>query len=235
LGKDSEYILENEGQSDLAYDGASLTTGDYGGGGLGGAGGFGDVSGGGGFGAGGAFGMGGMGGIGGGLGGVGGGRADRAGRMVMAGLKGRTHRRASRMSLGSGGVKGSCNKQNVMRTVRRRAAAIRSCYEVALQLQPDLKGKLTVKWTINPAGKVQGVQIIGNTMKNKKVETCVKKVVGRMRFMKPKCGICIIKWPFLFSAADETTDETTDEALTASTCSAGEFFSTGFRCVRSAQ
>ncbi|MFH1532156.1 MAG: hypothetical protein ABIK09_15635, partial [Pseudomonadota bacterium] len=63
-GEDGDYVLENEGQSDLAYDGASLTTGDYGGGGLGGAGGFGDGGGGGGFGAGGAFGMGGMGGIG---------------------------------------------------------------------------------------------------------------------------------------------------------------------------
>lgn len=202
-GEDGDYVLENEGQSDLAYDGASLTTGDYGGGGLGGAGGFGDGGGGGGFGAGGAFGMGGMGGIGGGLGGVGGGRADRAGRMAMAGLKDRTRRRASRMSLGSGGVSGFCKKQDVMRTVQRRAAAIRSCYEVALQLQPDLKGKLTVKWTINLTGKVQGVQIVGNTMKNQKVETCVKKVVGRMRFKKPKGGICIIKWPFVFSSAGE--------------------------------
>jgi len=201
-GEDGDYVLENEGQSDLAYDGASLTTGDYGGGGLGGAGGFGDGGGGGGFGAGGAFGMGGMGSIGGGLGGVGGGRADRAGRSAMAGLKDRDRRRASRMTLGSGGVSGFCKKQDVMRTVRRRAAAIRACYEVALQLQPDLKGKLTVKWTINLAGKVQGVQMVGNTMKNKKVERCVKKVVGRMRFKKPKGGICIIKWPFVFSAGE---------------------------------
>ncbi|MFH1530039.1 MAG: AgmX/PglI C-terminal domain-containing protein, partial [Pseudomonadota bacterium] len=142
-------------------------------------------------------------GIGGGLGGVGGSRADRAGRMAMAGLKDRTRRRATRMDLGSGGVSGFCKKQDVMRTVQRRAAAIRSCYEVALQLQPDLKGKLTVKWTINLDGKVQGVQIVGNTMKNKKVETCVSKVVGRMRFMKPKGGLCIIKWPFVFSCAGE--------------------------------
>ncbi|MBM4370676.1 MAG: AgmX/PglI C-terminal domain-containing protein [Deltaproteobacteria bacterium] len=202
-GEDGDFALENDGQSDLAYDGASLTTGDYGGGGLGGAGGFGDGGGGGGFGAGGAFGMGGMGGIGGGIDGVGGARADRAGRMAMAGLKDRERRRTSRMDLGSGGVSGFCKKQEVMSTVTRRAAAIRSCYEVALQLQPDLQGKLTVKWTIDLEGKVQGVQVVGNTIKNQKVESCVMKVIGRMRFKKPSGGICIIKWPFVFSSAGE--------------------------------
>jgi hypothetical protein len=200
--EDGDYTLENDGQSDLAYDGASLTTGDYGGGGLGGAGGFGDGGGGGGFGAGGAFGMGGMGGMGGGMGGIGGADAERAGRMASAGLKDRSRRRTSRMNLGSGGVSGFCKKKNVKSTVSRRAAAIRSCYEMALQINPNLKGKITVKWTISLSGKVEGVQIVGNTVKNKKVEQCMRKVIGRMRFKKPQGGICVIKWPFVFSSSE---------------------------------
>jgi hypothetical protein len=103
--------------------------------------------------------------------------------------------------MGTGGVSGFCKKQDVLKTVQRRAAAIRSCYEVALQLNPDLKGKIVVKWTINLDGKVEGVQTVSNNLNNKKVEECMAKVIGHMRFKRPSGGICIIKWPFVFSSA----------------------------------
>jgi hypothetical protein len=144
--------------------------------------------------------MGGMGGVG-GLGGIGGADASRAGRMALAGLKDKGRARASRVAMGSGGVSGFCKKQDVLKTVQRRAAAIRSCYEVALQLNPDLKGKIVLKWTINLDGKVEGVQTVSNNLNNKKVEECMAKVIGHMRFKKPSGGICIIKWPFVFSSA----------------------------------
>ena len=99
-------------------------------------------------------------------------------------------------------------KQDVMRIVRRRAAAnrIQYCYMAALPAKPDIKGKLTVKWTINLTGKVHGVQIVGNTLKDEKVERCIRKVIGRMRFKEPKVGICIVKLPFLFSTTSEDSD-----------------------------
>jgi len=198
-GEDGQYALANEGDSDFSYMGSSGGTGDYGGGGgFGGAGGFG--GGGGGFGGGGAFGLGGMGGLGGGLpGGIGGGDAKRSGRMALASLKDRNRKRASRVKLGSGSMGQFCKKADVQRKVRGRAAAIRACYEMQLQMKPDLAGKVTVQWIIDLTGRVRGVKVVQNSTKNKKLANCMKKILGKIHFQPPKGGMCIIRWPFVFS------------------------------------
>lgn len=198
-GEDGNFDLANEGDSDFSYMGSSGGTGDYGGGGgFGGAGGFG--GGGGGFGGGGAFGLGGMGGMGGGLpGGIGGADARRSGRMALASLKGRDRKRASRVKLGSGSMGQFCKKADVQRKVRGRAAAIRACYEMQLQMKPDLNGKVTVQWIIDLTGRVKGVKSVGNTTGNAKLGQCIAKIIGKIHFQKPNGGMCIIRWPFVFT------------------------------------
>ena len=198
-GEDGQYALANEGDSDFSYMGSSGGTGDYGGGGgFGGAGGFG--GGGGGFGAGGAFGMGGMGGMGGGLpGGIGGGQAKRSGRMALASLKGRDRKRASKVKLGSGSMGQFCKKADVQRKVKGRAAAIRACYEMQLQMKPDLAGKVTVQWIIDLTGRVKGIKAVQNTTGNKKLDKCISRILGKIHFQPPKGGMCIIRWPFVFA------------------------------------
>ena len=198
-GEDGQFDLADESDSDFSYMGSSGGTGDYGGGGgFGGAGGFG--GGGGGFGGGGAFGLGGMGGMGGGLpGGIGGAGARRSGRMALAGLKGRDRKRASRVKLGSGSMGQFCKKADVQRKVRGRAAAIRACYEMQLQMKPDLRGKVTVQWIIDLTGRVKGVKTVQNTSGNKKLGKCISKIIGKVHFQKPAGGMCIIRWPFVFT------------------------------------
>ncbi len=198
-GEDGQYQLNNEGDNDFSYMGSSGGTGDYGGGGgFGGAGGFG--GGGGGFGGGGAFGLGGMGGMGGGLpGGIGGADANRSGRMALASLKGRDRKRASRVKLGSGSMGQFCKKNDVQRKVKGRSAAIRACYEMQLQMKPDLAGKVTVQWIIDLTGRVKGVKAVQNSTGNKKLDRCISKIIGKIHFQPPKGGMCIIRWPFVFS------------------------------------
>ncbi len=198
-GEDGNYQLANEGDSDFSYMGSSGGTGDYGGGGgFGGAGGFG--GGGGGFGGGGAFGLGGMGGMGGGLpGGIGGADANRSGRMALASLKGRDRKRASKVKLGSGSMGQFCKKNDVQRKVKGRSAAIRACYEMQLQMKPDLAGKVTVQWIIDLTGRVKGVKAVQNSTGNKKLEQCISNIIGKIHFQPPKGGMCIIRWPFVFS------------------------------------
>jgi len=198
-GEDGQYALANEGDSDFSYMGSSGGTGDYGGGGgFGGAGGFG--GGGGGFGGGGAFGLGGMGGLGGGLpGGIGGAQSARSGRMALASLKNRDRKRASRVKLGSGSMGQFCKKADVQRKVRGRAAAIRACYEMQLQMKPDLKGKVTVQWIIDLTGRVKGVKVVQNSTNNAKLAKCISRIIGKIHFQPPKGGMCIIRWPFVFT------------------------------------
>ncbi len=200
--EDGEYAVSREDESDFSYMSSDGGTGDFGGGGgFGGAGGFG--GGGGGFGGGGAFGMGGMGGLGGGLpGGIGGADAARSGRMAMAGLKDRDRKRASKVKLDSGSVGQFCKKADVQRKVSGRAAAIRACYEMQLQLKPDLAGKVTLQWIIDMTGRVNGVKVVDNSTGNNKLQDCIAKIIGKIHFQPPQGGMCIIRWPFVFSPGE---------------------------------
>jgi uncharacterized membrane protein YgcG len=198
---DGTYEMYDERDEDFSYMGSSGGTGDYGGGGgFGGAGGYG--GGGGGFGGGGAFGLGGMGGLGGGLPGGIGGAEDKAGRMALASLKDRDRKRTSRMKLGSGSMGQFCKKADVQRKVSGRAAAIRACYEMQLQMKPDLAGKVTLQWIIDLTGRVKGVKTVENSTGNKKLEDCISSIIGKVHFQQPEGGMCIIRWPFVFTPGE---------------------------------
>ena len=128
------------------------------------------------------------------------GKIDTGGGMgVKAGLGNKGKKRVGKMKVGSGKSTGFCKKSNIASVVRRRAGAIRSCYEKRLQVKPKLTGKLTARWTIQANGSVSGAAA-GGSMKDGKVKDCVLRVIRRMRFAKPEGGVCVIKWPFVFSA-----------------------------------
>jgi TonB family protein len=70
---------------------------------------------------------------------------------------------------------------------------------MVLQVKPDLAGKVTVQWMIDLTGRVQGVQVAENTTGDTRLETCIKALIGRISFEPPQGGMCIIRWPFVFS------------------------------------
>ena len=59
--------------------------------------------------------------------------------------------------------------------------AIQYCYERELKRNPSLKGKVTVRITVNPEGHVSNVEIINSTMNNNRVERCI---LSRIRLCK---------------------------------------------------
>lgn len=200
--EDGDFAMDTEGDNDFAFSGSGSNSGDYGGGsGFGGAGVGG--GGGGGFGGGGAWGLGGGGGTGSGLpGGVGGLEAARQGAKAMAGLKDRNRKRASKMNLGSGAMGQFCKKADVQRKVSGRSAAIRACYEMQLQVKPDLAGKVTMQWMIGLDGRVQGAKVAENNTGSAKLDQCIASVLSKIHFEPPQGGVCIIRWPFVFSPGE---------------------------------
>ena len=77
------------------------------------------------------------------------------------------------------GKKSDCrNSDEVSEVVNSHNAAIQYCYQRELKRNPDLKGKLVVRFVINPSGKVKDVKIISSTINNPRVERCV---VNRIR------------------------------------------------------
>lgn len=129
------------------------------------------------------------------------GNAGDGGAAVSTSLRPKKKKRVSTLRIGSGSSQGFCKKSDISKNVRRRGGAIRACYERELQYKPNLRGKLTARWTVNPQGRVSNASVVKSSLKNQAVEACVLRTVRRMRFAKPEGGVCVIQWPFVFNSS----------------------------------
>ena len=73
---------------------------------------------------------------------------------------------------------GKRDPDEISAVVNRHNAAIQSCYQRELRRNPNLKGKLVVRFTIAPSGRVKDVQLISSTLNSPRVERCV---ISRIR------------------------------------------------------
>ena len=119
------------------------------------------------------------------------------------GVKGRPGRGERRVSVSTGRPRttGRCQPAPIQRVVRTHASAIRYCYEVEVQRQPGLKGRVEVTWRIDGSGNVRSVRVGRSTLRNRRVEGCITRQVRRWRFPKPEEGECMVTYPFLFGVS----------------------------------
>lgn len=92
-----------------------------------------------------------------------------------------------------------CDKGDISKNVRMRAASLRACYETELMPHPDLQGKLTVQWTIAEDGSVTGDRVVSDSLASQRVSECVLRAIRRIHFQKPEAGTCVVQWPFVFN------------------------------------
>jgi hypothetical protein len=154
------------------------------------------------------FGSGGMGLSGDGLGGGGDGGAgriggtgdfDTGGGHGHGGMGGRSRKRTAKLKLSSGSAKGFCKASDIKSKVKRRAGAIRACYERALMRNPKLAGKVSARWTIGMDGRVMGAVSASGLGP---VGKCIAQKLQNVRFKPPEGGVCVIRWPFVFSSGE---------------------------------
>lgn len=96
-------------------------------------------------------------------------------------------------------VLGTLPRRAIHRVIRRRMGDLRECYDRQLLVNPELGGKVTVRFVIAPDGSVQEAGIKASTMGSEPVETCVTDAFRTYRFPEPKGGIVIVSYPFIFS------------------------------------
>jgi TonB family protein len=94
---------------------------------------------------------------------------------------------------------GGCDRGDIAKQVRARAASFRTCYELQLVSRPDLSGKMTVRWTIAEDGRVRSVSTTQDSVGNDAVSSCVLRAFERMSFQKPEAGVCVVQWPLVFT------------------------------------
>ena len=94
---------------------------------------------------------------------------------------------------------GFCDPGDIRRTILRRIGRIRACYEMRLQrAAKKFSGRLQLRFTIGLDGKITKINPITDTVGDKNVTRCVIKTMKRLKFKKPKGGVCVVQWPFVF-------------------------------------
>jgi TonB family protein len=85
--------------------------------------------------------------------------------------------------------------------VNSHADAVESCYKKEARINPNLKGSISIQFTIEFDGKVTSVRVTDSTLRNKKVEACISRIVERWRFQKidKAEGEATFRQKFIFS------------------------------------
>jgi len=83
--------------------------------------------------------------------------------------------------------------------LQRYQPRIKKVYEDYLKRNPDLSGKMVVKFTIEADGSVSNVVVVSNDLKDSELEREILRHVSRIKF-PPASGKLQIEWPMVFSA-----------------------------------
>lgn len=96
-------------------------------------------------------------------------------------------------------VQGGLSQEVVRRVVLRQLGQIRHCFEQGLALNPNVSGRMVVRFVISPAGSVLSSAATQSTLANPMIETCVANAVSRWMFPSPEGGgIVTVSYPFTF-------------------------------------
>lgn len=85
----------------------------------------------------------------------------------------------------------------IQRVVMSRFGAFRACYEAVSAREPSLSGGVTVSFGISPGGDVSGARVQSSTLGNARVEGCILRQFGRLRFPTADKGTNAA-FPFIF-------------------------------------
>jgi outer membrane biosynthesis protein TonB len=100
-------------------------------------------------------------------------------------------------------IEGGLDRDVIAEVIRRNLGQIRYCYERQLSSNPDLYGKLLVRFTIDARGSLIEPKIDSTTLKSSLVEGCVLRRMAGWQFPLPKGGTQVrVSYPFLFKALD---------------------------------
>ncbi|MGE0173466.1 MAG: AgmX/PglI C-terminal domain-containing protein [Oligoflexales bacterium] len=97
-------------------------------------------------------------------------------------------------------VSGGLTSQEVSAVIRANLNQIRHCYEQLLQRSPSASGKIKVRFTIDPSGRVSSTGIESSTISDSVMTGCVTGKVVRWKFPEPRGGQAVtVTYPFVFN------------------------------------
>jgi len=98
-------------------------------------------------------------------------------------------------------IEGGLDRDAISDVIRRNLGQIRYCYERQLSSNPELYGKVLMKFTIGANGEVTEPHVDNSTLKSAMVEGCIARRMASWKFPEPKGGTQVrVSYPFLFKA-----------------------------------
>ena len=90
------------------------------------------------------------------------------------------------------------DKEALGRFIKLRLRSIQGCYETQLKRNPNLRGKVVLRFTIGTRGQVVEVSIDSDTMGNDEIASCVMRLVKAWRLPFTPDTDTPVSFPFLF-------------------------------------
>jgi hypothetical protein len=85
------------------------------------------------------------------------------------------------------------------RVIRRNLGRLRFCYEQGQRADPNLQGRVTVRFTIRHDGGVASVTNGGSDLPDATVVSCILRVFSGLSFPQTERGPVTISYPMVFS------------------------------------
>ncbi len=96
-------------------------------------------------------------------------------------------------------IRGSLSKEMIQKVIDAHRNQIRYCYELELQRQPTLAGRVLVTLLIDEHGLVTRVSVSESTLANPAVEACILAKIRAWQFPAiPGAGVIEVNYPFVF-------------------------------------
>ena len=105
---------------------------------------------------------------------------------------------------GPSGAGGRLAPETIQKTIRADFGSMRQCYEKALAKKADLRGRITVAFTIERDGSVSNAELApsADALVDPVVTACVVARFAALKFPRPDGGIVKVVYPIIFNAAD---------------------------------
>ena len=101
-------------------------------------------------------------------------------------------------AVGTPAATGGLSPEQIRRVVMAHVGAVRACYDIELQKNPNLKGGVQIGWQIDPSGSVSGANVVSSSLGNPRVEGCVVRQVKTWHFPESGSSTNVSSYPFKF-------------------------------------
>lgn len=107
--------------------------------------------------------------------------------------------------VGGAMVSGRLAPEIIRRVIRANFGEFRRCYESGLKTNPNLSGRVNVRFVIAKDGSVSNVGGKDSDLPDEAVKACIVRAFSTLKFPEPEGGIVTVVYPIVFTSGDDST------------------------------